>query len=63
MLLMDNVQFAVYPIMANRFLQLLRSRNETGKRANLTADRPPEELLPELVPLIGQFVVLGRNIK
>lgn len=63
MLLMDNVQFAVYPIMANRFLQLLRSRNETGKRTILTADRPPEELLPELAPLIGQVVVLGRNIK
>ena len=63
MLLMDNVQFAVYPIMANRFLQLLRSRNETGKRTILTADRPPEELLPKLAPLIGQVVVLGRNIK
>lgn len=63
MLLLDNVQFAVYPIMANRFLQLLRSRNETGKRTILTADRPPDELLPELAPLIGQVVVLGRNIK
>lgn len=63
MLLLDNVQFAVYPIMANRFLRLLRSRNETGKRTILTADRPPDELLPELAPLIGQVVVLGRNIK